>query len=162
MDDLIFGVPKDSKDLGKLMPIITILVLSALQEVGFIISGSKVSLEHTEFKFLGVTINTETNYSVITDDRVQAISTWRQPRNVAETNSRLATLNYYSNYLVALKLLALPLAQMVKSNVFLWNQSCAEAWNNIKFLMSLAIKNYTLDPTKPLLISTDASKVAAS
>ena len=28
--------------------------------------------------------------------------------------------------------------------------------------MTLAIKNYTLDPTKPLLISTDASKVAAS
>ena len=81
------------------MPIITILVLSALQEVGFIISGSKVSLERTEFKFLGVTINTETNYSVITDDRVQAISTWRQPCNVAETNSRLATLNYYSSYL---------------------------------------------------------------
>ena len=47
MDDLIFGVPKDSKDLNKLMSIITILVLSALQEVGFIISGSKVSLEHT-------------------------------------------------------------------------------------------------------------------
>ena len=93
---------------------------------------------------------------------MQAISTWRQPHNVAETNSRLATLNYYSSYLVALKLLALPLAQMVKSNVFEWNQSCAEAWNNIKFLMSLAIKNYTLDPTKPLLISTDASKLAAS
>ena len=140
MDDLIFGVPKDNENLDKLMPIITILVLSALQEVGFIISGSKVSLEHTEFKFLGVTINTETNYSVITDDHVQAISTWRQPRNVVETNSRLATLNYYSNYLVALKLLALPLAQMVKLNAFEWNQSCAEAWNNIKFLMSLAIK----------------------
>ena len=111
---------------------------------------------------MGVTINTDTNYSVITNDRVQAISTWRQPQNVAETNSRLATLNYYSNYLVALKLLALPLAQMVKSNVFLWNQSCAEAWNNIKFLMSLAITKYTLDPNKPLLISTDASKLAAS
>ena len=141
MDDLIFGIPKEHKDLNKLLPIITILVLSALQEVGFIISGSKVSLEQTEFKFLGVTINTETNYSVITNDRVQAISTWRQPRNVAETNSRLATLNYYSSYLVALKLIALPLAQMVKSNVFKWDQSCAEAWNNIKFLMSLAIKN---------------------
>ena len=63
---------------------------------------------------------------------------------------------------MALKLLALPLAQMVKSNVFKWDQSCAEAWNNIIFLMSLAIKKYTLDPTKPLLISTDASKLAAS
>ena len=93
---------------------------------------------------------------------MQAISTRRQPRNVAETNSRLATLDYYSNYLVALKLLALPMAQMVKSKVFLWNQSCAEAWNNIKFLMSLAIKNNTLDTTKPLLISTDALKLAAS
>ena len=60
----------------------------------------KVSLEHNEFKFLGVTINTDTNYSIITDDRVQAIATWRQPRNVAETNSRLATLNYYTNYRV--------------------------------------------------------------
>ena len=95
MDDLIFGVPKNNEDAKRLMPIITILVFHALQEVGFIVSGSKVSLEHTEFKFLGVTINTETNYSVITNDRVQAIATWRQPQNVAETNSCLATLNYY-------------------------------------------------------------------
>ena len=51
---------------------------------------------------------------------------------------------------------------MVKSNVFVWDQSCAEAWNNIKFLMSLAIKNYTLDPNKRFHISTDASKLAAS
>ena len=162
IDDLIFGVPKDHEDTSTLMPIITILVLHALQEVGFIVSGSKVSLEHSEFKFLGVTINTDTNYSLITDDRVQAIVTWRQPRNVAETNFRLATLNYYSNYLVELKLLAIPLAQMVKSDVFTWDQSFAEARNNIKFLMFLAIKNYTLDPNRPLLISTDASKIAAS
>ena len=127
MDDLIFGVPKNNEDAKRLMPIITILVFHALQEVGFIVSGSKVSLEHTEFKFLGVTINTETDYSVITNDRVQAIATWRQPRNVAQTNSRLATLNYYSNYLIALELLALPLAQRVKSNVSVWNQSFAEA-----------------------------------
>ena len=93
IDDLVFGVPKNNWDAKRLMPIITILVFHALQEVGFIVSGSKVSLEHTEFKFLGVTINTETNYSVITNDRVQSILTWRQPRNVAETNSGLATLN---------------------------------------------------------------------
>ena len=57
---------------------------------------------------------------------------------------------------------ALPLAQMVKSDVFKWDQSCAEAWSNIKFLMSLAIRNYALDPTLLLLISTDASKMFAS
>ena len=141
MDDLIFGVPKEIEQADTLMLIVTILVLHALQEVGFIISGSKASLEHQEFKFLGVTINTDTNYSVITDDRVQAIATWRKPHNVAETNSRLATLNYYSTYLVGLKLLVLPLAQMVKSDVYNWDESCAEAWSNIKFLMSLAIRN---------------------
>ena len=94
MDDLIFGVPKNQEGASTLTLIITILVLHALQEVGFIISGSKVSLEQPEFKFLGVTINTDTNYSIITNDRVQAITPWRQPLNVAETNSRLATLNY--------------------------------------------------------------------
>ena len=61
-----------------------------------------------------------------------------------------------------MKLLALPLAKIVKSNVFEWDESCVEAWNNIKFLMSLAIKNYTLDPNRPLLIGTDAYKMAAS
>ena len=103
MDDIIFSVPKEQEGANTLMLIMTILVLHALQEVGFIVSGSKVSLEHNEFKFLGVTINTDTNYSVITNERVQAISTWRQPRNVAETDSRLAILNYYSTYLVGLK-----------------------------------------------------------
>ena len=124
-DDLIFGVPKDIEHAKSLMLITTILLTHALQEVGFIISGSKASIQLNEFKFLGVAINTNSNYSIITDNRVQAITQWRKPHNVAETNSRLATLNYFSTYLVGLKQLALPLAEMIKTDTFQWDQSCA-------------------------------------
>ena len=66
--------PQGYENAETLMLLTTMLVLHALQEVRFIISSSKTSIQHHEFKFLGVTINTNSNYSIITDNRVQAIA----------------------------------------------------------------------------------------
>lgn len=46
MDNIIFGVPRDVENAEALMLISTVLVLNALQEVKFIISGYKVSFQH--------------------------------------------------------------------------------------------------------------------
>ena len=70
---------------------------------------------------------------------------------------RLATMQYYQNYLPLMKRIAIPLHHIVKTGTFVWEKQHAKANNNLLYLMSLQVRNHIYDPAKPLLLMADTS-----
>ena len=68
-------------------------------------------------------------------DRIAAILNHRPPRSVPELASRLATLQYYQNFLHLMKRLAIPLYKIIKENKFIWTQVEAESYANLLYLL---------------------------
>ena len=106
-------------------------MLYALQEGGWLLSKGKCQFLTKTFKFLGITIHTDANFSCLQDDRIRSILDWREPKSIPETGSRLAALSYFQSYLPALKKLALPLITMINEGTFKWSKNESEAWENI-------------------------------
>ena len=97
--------------------------------------------------------------SRMNNDRLQSILDLRSPSSVAECFSRLSTINYYGVYLPFMKRILLILWQMIKSGKFVWTITHEQAWQNIKYLCSLQVKNFIFQPHLPLLLCVDSSAV---
>ena len=137
-------------------------VMYALERAGWVISLSKCTFLSDKIKFLGVSLNAAQGTAEVDLDRAQAIIEMRNPRSCAEASSRVSLILYNSTFLPYLKKLVLPIHEMVKGGKFYWNQTEAHAYNEIKMLISLGMKNQIFDPDKNLVIEVDASKLAVA
>ena len=135
-------------------------ILFALKENGWIASLNKCNFLKDEVTFLGQVINCKKDTSRMSSARVRAIQDWRNPKSFGELNSRLAVLSYFSKYIIGYRLIALPLIQCLKQEVFEWTPSCQIAYNNLKFLISLNISLAHFDPDLILLCTSDSSQVS--
>ena len=61
-----------------------------------------------------------------------------------------------------MKRLAIPLYKVLKENKFIWTKVESESYSNLLYLMSLQIRNYIFDPTRPLVCMADSSALEAS
>ena len=93
-------------------------------------------------------------------NRVKSILEWRHPKSQAEAGSRMSCLSYFSKFIPALRLIGLPIYQCIKADKFHWGEQQAKAFENIKFVISLLISLNHYDPSKILLITSDASAVS--
>ena len=112
--------------------------------------------------FLGLYWNLDKNASIVQNDSVKSILSHRVPRSMPELASRLATMQYYHNYLPLMRRLAIPLYNIVKTGNFIWEKQHAEAYANLLYLMSLQVRNHIYDPAKPLLLMADTSALESS
>ena len=69
-------------------------------------------------------------------------------------------MSYFSKYIIGYRLIALPLIQCLKQEVFEWTPSCQISYNNLKFLISLNISLAHFDPNLILLCTSDSSQVS--
>ena len=110
----------------------------------------KSLFEHTK-----LTISDETYQPL--NNRLQAIKEFRPPQSIPECLSRISSFQLYASFLPFLKRLAIPLYQMMQSKVFTWNKEQSQAWGNLRFLMSLHIKNSIFNPQLPIMLFSDSS-----
>jgi len=75
--------------------------------------------------------------------------------------SRLYALNYWMKFIPALAELKFPLQQIVRSQVFTWNEEADLAWQRLKALIALDIRLTIPEQDEQLVITTDASKLHA-
>ena len=115
-----------------------------------------------DFVFLGLKWNLKEKSSIVQNDRVDAILNHRPPRSIPELASRLATLQYYQNFLPLMKRVAIPLYKIIKEGKFRWTKVECESYSNLLYLMGLQIRNYIFDLTKPLMLMADTSAVESS
>ncbi|MBT0984708.1 hypothetical protein KJ032_27185, partial [Salmonella enterica subsp. enterica serovar Typhimurium] len=63
--------------------------------------------------------------------KVLAISTWEQPKNVTEVMSFLGLASYYRNFIQGFSAIALPLTKLTQKEVeFKWDEDCERVFRN--------------------------------
>ena len=166
LDDIVCGTHTSGRDASfdkfKLHSICLDAILFALEQSGWIIGLEKCEFMTQDFVFLGQRFNTVENSTGLESSRIKAILEWRSPRSIAETESRLSVLSYFSSKIPGLRLIALPLIAVIRSGVFKWGLFEEQAFQNLKFLIALQIKNFNFNPDYKLVLTNDASKVAIS
>ena len=136
-------------------------ILEAIKIVGLLASPSKTQILVEQFEFIGKRFVTTENYSCLSPNRAKTILNMRPPLSCGELASRLSFFSYSLNYLPHMRKIALPLHRVVATAKFKWGRLQAEAWNNLKFMSILGLRNYAFDPERPAYLCVDSSRLAA-
>ena len=94
--------------------------------------------------------------------KASGIMNTKKPSSLYELHSRLASFQYQSMFLPYLKHILYPLNYLLKKKEFTWGPIEERAWNSAKALSVLGLKLTVPNPEDDLILTTDASKVAAA
>lgn len=131
-------------------------VLARLSDSGIRLKRDKCYFLAEEVTYLGHRINKDGIQPV--PDKVRAIKESPAPTNVKELQAFLGLINYYSRYMPNLSTILAPLHELlVKDATWKWGRRQIDAWNAAKDLLQSESLLVHYDPTKPLVISCDAS-----
>jgi len=93
----------------------------------------------------------------------QAICNAPSPSNLKELRSFLGLINFYSSFLPSASTILKPLRQLTeKSAKFSWSSACENAFQVAKQLLLKSNLLIHYDPTKDIVVHTDASPVGVS
>ena len=137
-------------------------VLKAYLLHGIKLSPKKSSFFPETFKILGVSLSPETAELSLDRVKAQSILDWEKPDSLYSLQSRLYALNYWMKFIPALAELKFPLQQIVRSQIFSWNEEADLAWQRIKALIALDVRLTIPEQDEQLVLTTDASKIACS
>ena len=136
--------------------IILINVLMSLENSGLTVNLKECDFFCNEVTFCGYTINKDGVRPM--QSNVDAVLNAPQPSNVSEVKSFLGMLNYYQNYLPALSTVAEPIHCLLRKGVaWMWGPEQNKAFSTAKKLLSEAPLLVHYDPSKEIIVHTDAS-----
>lgn len=119
---------------------------------------SKCEFWLEEVSFLGHMISREG--IAIDPSKVEAMMSWESPKSVFEIRSFLDLAGYYCRFIEGFSKLALPLTKLTrKGQVFMWDAECEHSFLTLKERLTTAPVLILLDPSKPLVVYCDASKM---
>ncbi|KAG7301746.1 hypothetical protein JYU34_014734 [Plutella xylostella] len=150
IDDVIIGGRNITEHLQSLE-----MVMSRLCENGLKLKRNKCEFFVDEIKYLGYIICKD---GVKTDpDKIKAMSEMAQPQNVTQLRSFLGLVNFYGRFVKNMSSI-FPLYELLKKNVsWVWSDTCARAFNEVKRILSSSEVLAHYDESKPLILSCDAS-----
>ena len=116
----------------------------AISEAGFLLNPEKTQFfVHSGFVFIGLQYDAVHQTYSIAEDRVKSIMSFRTPRSIAETSSRISSLRFSAPFIPFLNKILLPLTQLCQEgNGFHWERRHMQAYNNAKFIVGLCLKKY--------------------
>lgn len=131
-------------------------VLRRLDENKFIIKESKCKFYKEEVEFLGFLVNSQGLRP--SPKKIECIRSWRSPTNIAGVRSFLGLASFYRRFIKGFSLIALPLTELTKKDVpFHWGDAEQHAFDLLKAALVLDHLLILPDPTKPYVVTTDAS-----
>ncbi len=138
------------------------ICLMAAREAKIKFSIEKTTFFTTKIKVLGYEFDTKD--ALLTMDKLKssAIMNMKKPSSLYELHSRLCAFQYQSMFLPYLKHILYPLHYILRKREWHWGDTEEEAWTIAKQLSGLGLKLTIPDKTDDLVLTTDASKVAAS
>ena len=93
--------------------------------------------------------------------KVQAVSNWKMPTNVSEIRSFLGLAGYYCRYIPDFAKIAAPLTNLMRKHTpFTWSLREGEAFRALKTALQTAPVLQLADPTRPYIVTIDASDFA--
>jgi dUTPase len=154
-----FNVYSDTYD-ALLVCLKAVLIAARIAKIKF--SIEKCSFFTTKLKILGYAFDTDKVELTMDKLKSSAIMNMKKPSSLYELHSRLAALQYQSQFLPYLKHVLYPLHFMLRSKSFRWTEIEELSWQSAKTLCQHSLRLTIPDPTDTLILTTDASKVAAS
>lgn len=131
-------------------------VLQRLQDAGLKLKLEKCTFLANEVEYLGHVIDAEGLRP--TPKKVEAVLKAPSPRDVRQLQSYLGLINFYRRFLPDLSSVLRPLyLLLVKDARWKWTAKEEEAFNKSKELLTSAPVLQHFDPTKPIVLSCDAS-----
>ncbi|XP_045537307.1 uncharacterized protein K02A2.6-like [Papilio machaon] len=150
-DDIIIQGDSKEKLLQRLK-----LVLDKLKESNLRVNKDKCQFFKTSINYLGHTIDKDGLHK--NKDKINAIIKTERPVNTAGLRTFLGMANFYNKFIPNLASITNPLNNLLKKeSSFQWTSQCEEAFIKIKkeILSERVLTHF--DPTKPLVLATDAS-----
>jgi len=134
-------------------------VLRRLQDNGLAVSPEKCVWRAQEVEFLGYVIGKEG--IKMSNDKVQAVLSWKTPKSLTEVQSFLGFANFYRRFIQDYSKVARPLTELTKKvEKWEWNNEAGRAFEELKQIFTTAPILAHFDAQKPVIIETDASDFA--
>jgi dUTPase len=127
----------------------------------------KFSIEKSSFftqnlKVLGYAFDTKEVTLMMDNLKASAITNMKKPSSLYELHSRLSSFQYQSVFIPFLKHISYPLQFLLRKGEFRWTEVEEMSWQLLKQVATLNLRLTIPDHSDNLVLSTDASKVAAS
>ena len=111
---------------------------------------------------LGYSFNTRETVLTMDKLKASAILNMKKPSSLYELHSRLSSVQYQSVFIPYLKHISYPLQFLLRKNEFRWTEIEELAWQLLKQVSTLNLRLTIPDSQDNLVLTTDASKIAAS
>ena len=169
MDDILVGtVVENGGDLIAQHEKDICRVLDRLAEQKLVVDPKKCTLFTREVEFCGHVLSNGTRRPM--PKKLNAIQNWEAPRNVTQLRAFLGFTNYYANYIPGYATLAAPLQEKLKvprgegkkgsTKPIQWTENDDKIFENLKAVMCQQLSLNRIDPDRPFVLRTDASKYA--
>ena len=151
LDDILITGKNDEEHLANLSA-----VLQKLSAASMKLKSEKCSFLLKEVEYLGHKISAQGLKPLM--EKVRAIVEAPQPVNITKLKSFLGMLNYYGKFLPNLSTHLAPFYELLRKNSrWTWGPEQKEAFQKAKSMLTSSKVLTHYDPTKPLILSCDAS-----
>jgi len=154
MDDILVYADREEKHDETVRE-----VLKRLQNNGLAVSPEKCLWKTQEVEFLGYIIGR--NGIRMSEEKVEAILSWKTLESLTETQSFLGFANFYRRFIQDYFRVARPLTELTKKDrEWNWNAEADAAFSELKKRFTMAPILAHFDPAKEVIIETDTSDFA--
>uniref|UniRef100_A0A0N5BU31 RNA-directed DNA polymerase n=1 Tax=Strongyloides papillosus TaxID=174720 RepID=A0A0N5BU31_STREA len=133
------------------------MVLRRLYKHGLKISMKKSNMITKSVKFLGHQLGGK--MIQLTDEALNVIDKFPEPKNERQVRRFLGIVGFYRNNIPRLSLVSAPISSKLRKNSFVWDESCREAFIEIKRLVQEQSIVFSEDLSLPLVVFSDASQM---
>jgi len=126
IDDIIVFSRKSEEHVSRLGE-----VFHRIRQANLKLKPSKCSLFQRQVEFLGHLVSGDG--IAMQPDKIEAIRTWPECRNVTEVRAFLGTCGYYRRFIKDFSVIASPLCELLKKNEpFTWTDEQQQAFRTLK------------------------------
>ncbi|CAH8550749.1 unnamed protein product [Dicrocoelium dendriticum] len=131
-------------------------VLTRIQEHGFYLREDKCDFFLSAMKFLGFIL--DKNGRRPDPENTNEIRNMPPPSDMSSLRSFLGLVSHYSSFLPDMHRLRAPLKQLrTKSSTWKWSSECEVSFNEIKSLLTSDLLLTHYDPSRDIVVASDAS-----
>ncbi|SPC62077.1 uncharacterized protein UHOD_12159 [Ustilago sp. UG-2017b] len=139
-------------------------VLARLRQAGLYAKAEKCQFSTSQTKFLGFVVSDQ---GVSMDpSKTEVITNWPVPKSVHDVQVFLGFCNFYRKFIPQYSRTAYPLTQLLrkeaKSAPFAWNNEAQHTFEQLRSAFGTDIILHHFDPTRPIIVETDASDFAVA